>query len=122
MLRERLKEWASLDAERPALARRSVEMPPGLLENGEAREAISRAAAGERLWPLFSTGKAAAKTLVTNVRLDGTSVREGDVNAWRHVAAAVAHAARRHEITARWDSFAAEVGAPPAQIRTTPLM
>jgi very-short-patch-repair endonuclease len=114
MLRERVKEWASLDADRPALARRSVELPPGLLENGEAREAINRAAAGERLWPLFSTGKAAAKTLVASIRLDGTSVREGDVNAWRHVAAVVAHAARRHEITARWDSFVTEVGAPPS--------
>jgi len=114
VLRERLKEWASFDAERPALSRRSVEFPPGLLENAEAREAISRAAAGERLWPLFSTGKAAAKTLVASIRLDRTSVREGDLNAWRHVAAAVAHAALRYEITARWDSFATEFGAPPS--------
>ena len=114
MLRERLKEWASLDADRPALARRSVELPPGLLENGEAREAINRAAAGERLWPLFSTGKAAAKTLVANIKLDGTSMREGDINAWRHVAAVVAHAARRHEFTVRWERFATESGAPPS--------
>ena len=108
MLRERLKEWGSLDADRPALARRSVELPPGLLENAEAREAINRAAASERLWPLFSTGRAAAKTLVANIRLDGASVRESDVNGWRHVAAVVAYAARRHEIAARWDSFATE--------------
>lgn len=114
MLRERLKEWGSLDADRPALARRSVELPPGLLENAEAREAINRAAASERLWPLFSTGRAAAKTLVANIRLDGASVRESDVNGWRHVAAVVAYAARRHEIAARWDSFATEVGAPPS--------
>ncbi len=114
MLRERLNEWISLDADRPALARRSVDLPAGLLENGEAREAINRAAAGERLWPLFSTGRGPAKMLVANIRLDGASVREGDVNAWRHVAAVVAHAARRHEIAARWDSFAAEVGAPPS--------
>ena len=114
MLRERLAEWVSLDADRPALARRSVELPPGLLENGEAREAINRAAAGERLWPIFSTGKAPAKMLVASIRLDRASVRDGDVNAWRHVAAVVAHAARRHEIAARWDSFAAEFGAPPS--------
>jgi very-short-patch-repair endonuclease len=114
MLRERLNEWASLDVDRPALARRSVELPPGLLESAEAREAVNRAAAGERPWSLFSTGKGTAKTLVASIRLDGTSVRDGDVNAWRHVAAVMAHAARRHEIAARWDSFAAEVGAPPS--------
>jgi very-short-patch-repair endonuclease len=114
MLRERIAEWVSLDADRPALARRSVELPPGLLENGEAREAINRAAAGERLWPIFSTGKAPAKTLVAGIRLDRVSVRDDDINAWRHVAAVVAHAARRHEIAARWDSFAAEFGAPPS--------
>lgn len=114
MLRERLKELASLDADRPALARRSVELPGGLFENGEAREAINRAAAGERLWPLFSTGRAAAKTLVANIKVDGSSIRESEVNSWRHVAAVVAHAARRHEFTTRWERFATEVGAPPS--------
>jgi very-short-patch-repair endonuclease len=114
VLRERLKEWASLDAERVELARRSVELPPGFLENMDAREAILRAAAAERLWPLFGMGKGAAKVLINSIRLDGASVREDDTDGWRHVAAVVAHTTRRQEATARWQSFSIEVGAPAA--------
>jgi very-short-patch-repair endonuclease len=114
LLRERLKEWASLDAERAELARRSVELPSGILENDDAREAVIRAAAGERLWSMFSMGKGSAKALVGGIELDGASVREDDVDAWRHVAAVIAHAARRKEVVARWHTFAGEVGASAA--------
>jgi very-short-patch-repair endonuclease/transcription elongation GreA/GreB family factor len=114
VLRERLNEWATLDAERVELARRSVELPLGFLENNDAREAILRAAAAERLWPMFGMGKGAAKALVNSIKLDGASVREDDTNSWRHVAAVVAHTRRRQEATARWQSFSIEVGAPSA--------
>jgi len=112
LLRERLKEWASLDSERVELARRSVELPPGFLENDDAREAVTRAAAAERLWPLFSIGKGAAKALVASIKLDGRLVREEDVDGWRHIAAVAQHMDRRQEVAARWQTFASEVGAP----------
>jgi very-short-patch-repair endonuclease/transcription elongation GreA/GreB family factor len=112
LLRERLKEWASLDAERVQLARRSVELPSGFLENDDARAAVIRAAMAERLWPMLSLGKGAAKALVGSIKLDGATVREDDVDAWRHIAAVVAHAARREEATARWQTFTHEIGAP----------
>jgi hypothetical protein len=112
LLRERLQEWAALDAERLELARRSVELPPGILDSFDAREAVVRAAAAERLWPMLSIGKGAAKALVANVRLDGAAVRDDDTEGWRHVAAVMQHHARRQEVGARWQTFASEVGAP----------
>jgi hypothetical protein len=112
LLRERLQEWAALDAERLELARRSVELPPGILDSFDAREAVVRAAAAERLWPMLSIGKGAAKALVATVRLDGAAVRDDDTEGWRHVAAVMQHHARRQEVAARWQTFASEVGAP----------
>jgi hypothetical protein len=114
LLRERLKEWVSLDLERVELARRAVELPSGFLENDDAREAVIRAAAAERLWPIFSLGKGVSKALVSGIKLDGAAVREEDVDGWRHVAAVVAHATRRQEVIARWQTFTVEIGAPPA--------
>ena len=114
LLRERLKEWASLDAVGVELAQRSVELPSGFLENDDAREAVIRAAAGKPLWPMLSMGKGLAKALVSSIKLDGASVRKDDVDGWRHVAAVVAHTTRRQEVTARWQSFTVEIGAPAA--------
>jgi very-short-patch-repair endonuclease len=114
LLRERLREWAALEAERVRLARRSVELPRGLMEDDFARKAIFRAAKGERLWPVFSMGKGSAKALLNAIKLDGALVGEGDVDGWRHVAGVLAHAARLKKVTARWQTFAAEVGAPTA--------
>jgi hypothetical protein len=114
LLRERLKEWASLDAERVELAQRSVELPSGFLDNDDACEAVIRAAAGKPLWPMLSMGKGLAKALVSSTKLDGASVRKDDVDGWRHVAAVVAHTTRRQEVTARWQSFTVEIGAPAA--------
>ena len=112
VLRDRLKEWISLEAERVELARRSVEVPPGLFENHDAREAVLRGASAERLWPIFAVGKGTAKALVSGIKLDGAPVREDDTHGWRHVAAVIAHTTRRHEATARWQTFAVEVGVP----------
>jgi hypothetical protein len=103
---------ASLDADGVELARRSVELPPEFFENQDACEAVRRAAASERLWPMFAMGKGAAKALVGNIKLDGASVREEDAEGWRHISAVVAHTTRRREASARWHSFALEVGEP----------
>ena len=79
------------------LARRSVELPPELFENHDACEAVRRAAAAERLWPMFAMGKGAAKALVSSIKLDGASMREEDAEGWRHVSAVIAHTTRRRE-------------------------
>jgi very-short-patch-repair endonuclease len=112
VLRERLGEWASLDEERVQLARRAVELPQGFLDNNDAREAVARAAAKERLWPVFAIGKGPAKALVGGIKLDGAGMREDDTEGWRHVAAVIAHVTRRQEAMARWHTFAVEVGVP----------
>jgi very-short-patch-repair endonuclease len=111
-LRERVDEWASVDAERAALLKRSVELPSGLIESADAYEAVSRAAAGQKLWPLMTLGKGAAKALVGSIRLDGRPIKEDDQGGWHHVAAAIANAVRQREIRARWEAFAREIGAP----------
>ena len=121
VLRERLSEWTELDSQRVELARRSVELPPEFIANRDAREAVLRAASGDRLWPILAVGKSAAKTLVNAIRLDGAPVSEGDVQAWRHVAAVISHNVRRQQITARWRNFAAEVGIPPTDDLSTTL-
>ena len=65
-LRERIAEWAAVDAERAALLKRSVELPDGLIDNADACEAVSRGAKGQKLWPLMALGKGTAKALVGN--------------------------------------------------------
>jgi very-short-patch-repair endonuclease len=113
-LRERIGEWAAVDAERAALLKRSVELPPGLVENADARDAVNRGATGQKLWPLMALGKGQAKTLVNGIRLDGAAVREDDKDGWRHTAAVIANIDRQREVKARWDAFAKEIGAPLA--------
>jgi hypothetical protein len=111
-LREVFSELAAIDAERAELLRRAVELPEGLAESEEAGAAIRRAAAGQKLWPMISIGKADAKTLVSRITVDGTAVKVGDVEAWRHVAAVLANVLRQRGAQARWDSFLREIGAP----------
>lgn len=116
-LREAVREAAAIDAERAELLRRAVELPDGIADNEEARAAISRAAAGQKLWPIISIGKGDAKALVSQISLDGAAVRDGDVEAWRHVAAVVANILRLRGAQARWDSLAREIEAPSGQHR-----
>jgi hypothetical protein len=113
-LRERIDEWAAVDAERAGLLKRSVELPAGLIEKQEARDAVARAAAGQKLWPLMALGKGTAKALVSGIRLDGAPVREEDREGWRHAAAVINNAVRQREAKARWDAFAREIEAPVA--------
>jgi hypothetical protein len=114
LLRERLREWSSLEAERAKLAQRSVAFPEGFGDNDDAQAAVVRAAKGERLWPIISVNKGPAKALVAGIQLDGTSVRTDDSEGWKFVAAVMQHVGRRHEATARWAAFAGETGAPTA--------
>ena len=103
-LRERIEEWAAVDAERAQLLRRSVELPDGLIDNADACEAISRGAKGQKLWPLMALGKGAAKALVSAIRVDGAPVKEEDTEGWRHVLAVIANTVRQREVRARWDA------------------
>lgn len=112
VLRQCLAEWSGLEKERTELIRRPVELPSGLLDDDDAREAISRAAAGQRLWPVISLGKGSSKTLLREIKLEGSRVKEDNVAGWRHVGAVLANLTRRNEAITRWNAFAAEVGAP----------
>jgi very-short-patch-repair endonuclease len=111
-LRERIAEWAAVDARRAQLMRRSVELPDGLLDNTDACEAVGRAAKGQKLWPLMALGKGAAKSLVGAVRVDGAPLKEEDAEGWKHTLAVVENTARQKELRARWNAFAKEIGAP----------
>ena len=111
-LRERIAEWAAVDAERAALLKRSVELPDGLIDNADACDAVSRGAKGLKPWPLMALGKGAAKALVGAILLDGVPVREEDTEGWRHAVAVIANATRQREVRARWDGLATEIGAP----------
>lgn len=112
ILRERLGEWGLLEAEVSELASRAVDLPQGLLHDENAVQAVRRAASGEKLWPLLSVGKKAAKALVDAIRLDGLVVAADDIQGWRHVDAFVAHSTRRVAAAARWNAFTNEMGAP----------
>src|SRR5262249_5659575 len=85
VLRERIVEWVEVEAERAQLLKRPVELPPDLLEDHYARLAIDRAAAGQRLWPLFSLGKTASKARVSSIKLNGFGLKQDDLVGWRHV-------------------------------------
>ena len=111
-LRERIAEWAAVDAERAILLKRSVELPDGLIDNADACDAVSRGAKGQKVWPLIALRMGAAKALVGTVLLDGARVKQGDSEGWRHAAAVIANSVRQRETRARWDAFAREIGAP----------
>jgi very-short-patch-repair endonuclease len=112
VLRQCLAEWTDLEKERAALLRRPVELPSGLLDDDHARQAISRAAAGQRLWPVMSLGRGSSKTLVDGIRLDGSRVKDDDILGWRHIGVCIANITRRNETITRWNAFAVETGAP----------
>jgi hypothetical protein len=78
----------------------------GLLDDDHAKQAISRAAAGQRLWPVVSLGKGSSKALLGEIKLQGSRVKEDDVDGWRHVAATIANFARRKEAISRWPALA----------------
>ncbi|WP_426422210.1 AAA domain-containing protein [Bradyrhizobium genosp. A] len=111
-LRERIAESQRLTEERATLLRRPVEIPHGLLDDQGAIEAVERAADGQRLWPLVSFGRGAAKAHVGSIRLDGVFPKEDDQRAWRHVADVIANMLRQREARGRWEAFAQEIGAP----------
>ena len=94
-LRELINEAAEVDAERGGVLRRSVELPTEILDNEEARAAISRAVAGQKPWRPISLGKGEAKALVAAIKVDAAAVRDGDTETWRHVAAVVGNALRQ---------------------------
>ncbi len=105
--------WREVEAERARLAGPAVELPPGILDDAEARAAIARARRGERLWPLVSLGHGAARERVAAVRVRGRAPgKSGDD--WAAVDDAVALAEARRALGARWRHFAAEAGAPAA--------
>jgi hypothetical protein len=112
VLRQCLAEWLDLEKERTGLLRRPVELPVGLLDDDHAKRAISRAAAGQRLWPVVTLGKGSSKALLGEIKLEGSRVKEDDVDGWRRVAATIANLTRRKEAIFRWNAFAAEIGAP----------
>jgi very-short-patch-repair endonuclease len=111
-LRERIAEWTAVDAERAELVRRSVELPDGLLDNTDAREAVGRGAKGQKLWPLLALGKGTAKALVNDIRVDGAPLMDKDIEGWRHTASVIENAVQQREIRARWEAFAREINAP----------
>jgi very-short-patch-repair endonuclease/transcription elongation GreA/GreB family factor len=111
-LHELLAEMTAADTERAQLMRRAVTVPEGLLDNFDAREAIARAAAGQRLWPIVAIGKSEAKTLVASIRVNGGPVKDTDAAIWQHVKAVIANLQRQRDTRAQWDEFAAEVGCP----------
>jgi very-short-patch-repair endonuclease len=111
-LRERIEEWAAVDAKRAKLLRRSVELPDGLIDNADACDAVGRGAKGQKLWPLMALGKGTAKGLVSATLVDGAPVKEEDIEGWRHVAAVIANTVRQREVRSRWDAFAREISAP----------
>ena len=111
-LQERINEAGELSSTHAELLRRPVELPPGLLRSQDARAALSRAAAGKKLWSVTMFGKAEAKALTSAIRLDGNPVDERDRNSWIHIAAVVTHRTHQAQANARWDALAEEIGAP----------
>jgi hypothetical protein len=79
-----VNDWHGTANERANFLKRATEIPAEFLDNLDACEAVSRAAAGQRPWPLVAIGKGAAKALVSAIRLDGASLRDDDQGAWRH--------------------------------------
>jgi very-short-patch-repair endonuclease len=111
-LHELLAEMGSADTERAQLMRRAVTVPEGILDNFDARDAIERAAAGQRLWSIVAIGKGEAKTLVASIRVNGGPLKDADVAIWQHVKAVIANLQRQRDLRAQWDEFATEVGCP----------
>jgi very-short-patch-repair endonuclease len=108
---ELIAEWTTWNVERALLMRRSVTLPDGLLDNQDAKDAINRAINGQRLWPRLSIGKADAKALVTDIRINGGPVTD-NVENWQHIQSYIDSAIKHRELQSQWDVFAQEVGAP----------
>ena len=111
-LRECIAEWLGVDAERAALLQRSVELPDGLVDNADACEAVRKGAKGQKTWPLTALHKRTAKALVGAILLDGTPLKEENIEGWCHTAAVITNAARQREVSARWNAIAREISAP----------
>ena len=101
--------WRATEAERGRLAARAIALPAGIEADPEAREAVARAARGERLWPLLSLGHAPAKDRVAAIRIDGQPPGR-EPEAWGAVADALALSAARTAVAARWRHLATESG------------
>ena len=117
-LRERVKEIAAVDTERAGLLKHSVELPAGFLDNEDAKAAVARGAAGEKLWFLMAIGKGDAKSLIGAIKYDGAQVKDRDVDAWKHIDAVLGNAFKQGSF--RPDAFARDIGVPnDAQRRLT---
>jgi hypothetical protein len=121
ILRDRVTAINAVDAERAALLKRSVELPAGILDNDDAKAAIGRASNGQKLWPLFAIGRGDAKALISDIKLDGVPLKDGDRNGWQHVAEVLANALRQREVHARWDALSKEIGVGAGDQRRTTI-
>ena len=111
-LRERIDDWAESTPNGPNSCSARSNCRTDLIDNADACDAVSRAAKGQKLWPLMALGKGTAKALVSAILVDGAPVKEEDIEGWRHAAAVIANTVRQREVRARWDAFAKEIGAP----------
>ena len=101
--------WRATEAERGRLAALAVDLSAGIEADPEAREAVARAARGERPWPRLSLGHAPAKDRVAAIRV-GAQPPGREPAAWQAVADALALAAARAALAAKWRHLAAESG------------
>lgn len=101
----------ALEASRTEAVRQAVTLPPGLIDDPEARAAIDRGARGERPWPVLTLGRAGPKARLAAVRMRGAPLRDGDAPAWAAVAAHLAFAEAERDVAARWQAFATAAGA-----------
>ena len=112
MLQGCCDSFRAIETERGRLAAFAVDLPPGIESDAEARDAIQRAARGERLWPRFSLGHSPAKDRVAEIRVRGQPPAP-ETEEWQAVADALRLASDRAALAARWRHLALESGLAP---------
>ncbi len=109
MLQSCCDSFRAIEAERGRLAAFAIDLPSGIESDQEARDAIQRAARGERLWPRFSLGHNPAKNRVAEIRLRSQTPGP-EAEHWQAVADALRLASDRAGLTAQWRHLALESG------------
>lgn len=115
VLRQKVEDWNSLKARQLEFTRHAFEIPRELVHDEEGREAIDRAAKGERLWPLLKLGARESKKLVDEIRIDDDAVPVEAVSLWRVIKKRLEFLDDVEHFGRSWQSTLTDLGQDPAR-------
>lgn len=115
VLHKRTQSWLALKDRQVEFSNHVYDFPRELIHDEIAREAIGRAANGEKLWPLLKLGHRESKELVSKIKFDGETVRPEAVSSWGAIKKRLRFLDELELFGKSWKAFLSDINQDPTQ-------